>query len=135
MQQKLEADDINTEFITLTLEEYNRNKINSDEIRIDGNLFDIKSLEEKNGNVFIKCLRDNDEEFILKEIKQLLCISGDEGSSPPPQIQQFFSLDYTLPCSGLLFLVPVSNQTFQQVTPASLMAGIKDICSPPPETV
>lgn len=133
MAEKLKSDKSSFELITLTVNEYQKSRINSKEIRHSGKMYDVKSLTVQDGVVSLIVMNDNEEATILQTITNLVSHTNFPNSPLPNQLHQLISLVYIPVFSEhLLFTPSLCVNTFH---PSKLKIASNDpeILSPPPK--
>lgn len=84
------------ELIILSPEEYQSVKVEEDEIKVDGNMYDIAWVEEENQTVRVFCLHDKGEDNLLAFMNKILTVPLKDGKVPH-QILKFISLSFIVP--------------------------------------
>ena len=133
IQEALNDTETHFQKITLTYPAYLQSKIKSDEICVDGKMYDVKSMIIKDNKVELLVIHDSDEEKILKKIKAFFNNSTPENSKLPVQLQQLLTLNYL--CQGpiKLFFIPlVVFRAFHFIN-RNLSMNDSDIPYPPPK--
>lgn len=129
--------DSNTRFqkLELSLSDFQKSKINSDEIFFQGKMYDVKSVQVSGNIVNLLVINDKDEDSILKKIDNFLNTTQKDNSKLPYQLQQLLSLNYLSPYSVNFFFIPsLSITTFHSLN-LNLISNDSDTSSPPPESV
>lgn len=138
MSEKLnqESDIVKFQKIEISKSEYHKNKIDNNEIYIQGKLYDIKTIIYTPTSVILFACNDNLEEEIINHIRDFFSESGSASipSKTKHLLTDLFSLIYVLfddlikintPLQGFLFnfsSLKVNDYTFTS-----------DITTPPPE--
>ena len=117
--------------ISLSLTDF-KEKINENEILIDGRLYDVNSFSIKGNTVQLLVISDEKEENILEKIKELTT-NTTKHSSFPEQMLQLLTLTYILPDSTHKFgLQQISQQKYTQLC-ANVFSVTGEVSSPPPK--
>jgi len=135
MKYELKNNSERLEKLILTINEYSKNKVNSDEVFLDGKMYDIKSKKIVNGNVELMAIHDSEEEGIIQKIKQLVRNTGIPDSNLPSQLNQLISMVY-LPTSNeqLKFIPDITKNIFLQFD-SFIHSSFSTVFSPPPEVI
>lgn len=133
MHRLLENKDAHFQRMVLDIETYKRSKVNSKEILLDGEMYDIKSLTFSDNNVELLVLHDKHEGSILKKIQLLLRTSSEQNSSIPNYLIQLIGLFYLSSFSEFIF----NDFSYSNINYFSGEDFFKSHCSkincPPPE--
>jgi hypothetical protein len=135
MQQTLNNSKTKFQKITLSLSEYQKSKINSHEISINGKMYDVKSVNILENNVKLLVINDSKEENILQKIKDFTNRTNQPNSDLPNQLQQLLSLNYLSPEIKHFFFIPVFSINLFRQPNLNLVSNDSDIPSPPPKLV
>ena len=84
------------ELITLSVNEYQKAKVEEHEIKVGGKMYDIARIVEKNGNVLVYCLHDKAEDSLLAFLDKILKLPLKDKKTSP-QLVKFTLLSYILP--------------------------------------
>jgi len=84
------------ELIKLSFTEYQKAKIEEHEIRVEGKMYDIARVEEKNGVILVYCLHDKAEDNLLAFLDKILTLPLKDKKAPP-QLIKFVSLSFIVP--------------------------------------
>jgi hypothetical protein len=120
------------EKVTLTISEYKKFRIHSNEIVFDGKMYDVKTASVKNNTVELLVINDNEEEFILKKIKYAIKNSGLPDGKLPIQLIKLISLFYLSPFTEHAFLSLALVVTVFYSLNSDILIGDSDIPYPPP---
>lgn len=94
MAQRLESSNGPFEKLLLTVSEFEKSRIDAKEIRLNGRMYDIKSVTVTADSVEIYAIHDLEEEDIMEKIKQLVKNTCSPHVKIPPHLQQLISLVY-----------------------------------------
>ena len=135
MQQAISDDRVKTETITLPLYLYNTDKVSSNEIVINGKLYDIKSISVIDGNAIIEVVNDTAEEKVVKNISAVLDdVDKKTDNNLPNGMINLLTLDYILPPQIKLVVYSSYKETHYLYYSKSLVSRTADILVPPPRT-
>src|SRR5688572_20541555 len=81
------------ELIILSPAEYQSAKVEDDEIKVDGNMYDIAWVEIKEEKVFVHCLHDSAEDNLLAFLNKILS-QPLKDKDVPTGVLQFWSLNF-----------------------------------------
>jgi hypothetical protein len=133
MSERLENSNSVFEKFTLSKSDYENSLINSDEILLNGNMYDIKSAELKGDSVELQALCDLEEEDILEDIKNLIKSTRLPIKDLPYKFQKLISLIYITPFSdSKLFIPSIDIFISGQFIPDTVSRNTS-IFIPPPE--
>ena len=134
-EMQLVLDDNNTEFqrITLSYSDYHKYKLSNNELSINGDMYDIKSVSMVNNQVILLAVHDHTEEEIIEKINKLLNNTNTRKSQLPDQLQQLLSLNYLVESITQIFLSPLSFNCIFYFDDPDLVSNDKVILSPPPQ--
>jgi hypothetical protein len=103
----------------------------NEEFRFQQELYDVVSIEKKNGTIEILCLKDNNENQLENQLNEIHKLNKTNSSKSSQNTLKFFSLFY-------LQKNQVSNIKFSTSQPrphlfsSDLLVAFFDIQSPPP---
>ena len=119
------------ELIVLSPAEYKKAKVEEHEIKVDGKMYDIAWIVEKNGKVLVHCLHDAAEDNLLAFLDKILSLPLKD-KNVPSGVLQFMSLNF-LP-THWNFLTPEFQKTQSFTHYAEMLSLFKNaIASPPPK--
>jgi hypothetical protein len=139
VQAKMNAlfEDDETDYVKmiLSLDDYLKSKVHSKEIRVQGEMYDVKSVTYSGNQVELMVIHDKHEGNILKRIKKLLSHSNEQKSNTTDHVLQLTGFYYTLPPSKD---APEPRQTgvneFISFN-SSFTSFISELNTPPPEMI
>lgn len=80
--------------LDLTVDQYQRLRVGEDEVKVEGRMYDIATLEIKGDRVVIYALHDSDEDSLLAFLDAVIT-RGQEDTQPFPQgLLAFAALQY-----------------------------------------
>jgi hypothetical protein len=132
MSEKLINGNASFEKVTLTVSEYKKYRIHSNEILFNGKMYDVKTATVKNNTVELLVIHDNEEEFILKKIKYAVKNSGLPDGKLPIQLFKLISLIYLPPFSEHILFDSSSTTNIFHQSNSNVFTGDSDIPFPPP---
>ncbi len=125
----------NTRFdiLSILLSDF-KNKINENEISINGKLYDISSFVIKGTTVQLVVVNDEKEEGILKKIKELIT-GTNKHSQLPTKLLHLLVLNYILPHSTFKFKLPQLTQQKCFSYCCKIISVSAEVSSPPPKFI
>ena len=133
MHEKLNCNSTSFEKITLTVTEYQKSRVDENEISFKGRMYDVKSALVSNGSVELLVINDPEEENILVKIKHFLNNPGTPGSKHPNQLHQLTSLSYLPSYTGILLFDQLPGTSIFHHAPLNFVSNKLEILSPPPK--
>lgn len=91
------------DLLKLSVEEYQRAKVEEHEIKVEGKMYDIARVEKQGDLLLVYCIHDEAEDNILAFLDKILSTPLKD-KSVPTGVLQFFSLNYLPACWN--FLIP-----------------------------
>ena len=82
MKERMNLDETKFETMLLSVADYHRSIVNSHEITIGGEMYDVKTVKYVQGKVELKLIHDKHEGNIIKKIKYLSLIHISEPTRP-----------------------------------------------------
>ena len=121
------------DILYLTPEEFAKSRINSREIRVCGEMYDIKKIDTIDKKLVIKAFRDDAEENILSAIKEFLKKTNTTKEQLPLEIQQMMEMTYLASFLKILqpYLSPAKNEYAHHHYQILILNA--DIPTPPPK--
>lgn len=119
--------------LTLSLNDFQKSKINAHEIAIDGKMYDIKSVKFTSGQVEFLAIRDIKEESILKVINKIIGFNQGNDDKIPNQLLVLLSMVYLTPDTFHSFFFQKNNFVHDVFLIPSICSCPQEIFSPPPE--
>ncbi len=133
MHRLLEGKDTHFQRMVLSVETYKRSKINSKEILLDGEMYDIKSLSFSGGDVELLVIHDKHEGGVLKKMQLLLKNGSEQNSKVPTYLIKLISLFYLNSFIEFCFDDLVYSSIIFNSGPELFTSFSSEISSPPPE--
>jgi hypothetical protein len=117
----------------LTDEELKAALVNSHEARIQGHLYDIRSLEKTAGSNRLTVCADEEEDGILKHIAALFSSGSSDAKTPDASLSLFYAFDFFE--SHNLNMPPFiqSANELRFINTALIPSASIPVSSPPPE--
>ena len=135
MRQTLNSNKTQFQKITLSLSDYQKNKINAHEISIKGKMYDVKSTHISGDSLELLVVNDSKEENILEKIKEFKQETSGQNHSLHNQLKQLLSLTYLSPnTDGIFIISSLSMHLFPHPNLNTISSHIA-ISTPPPEFV
>lgn len=95
-QEKLEK-------FSMSLEEFNKVRIDEHEIKVEGRMYDIARIEQDHQRVIVYAVHDEAEDNLLSFLDEIAKRPLQDKKSPPSQILQFIGLTFLPPANALLY--------------------------------
>ncbi len=128
------ADNTKTfEELTLTLAAYKQAKAGANELILNGEMYDVKSVTIDDDCVTLFVLHDRDEENVSRKIRNFLHGEKQSGQNLPVQVQQLLSMKYLPPEHTVFKYFPIRNSFTFSFIGMTKPASDPDIPSPPPK--
>jgi hypothetical protein len=121
------------EKLILSISEYRNSLINSRELYVRGNLYDVKSVNIIGDKVELLVINDLKEKILLQEIKDFLQKSNQSKKELPDKLQKFLSINYLAADEGQLIYFPSFSCNFYLCHNPGTLTEESDIPSPPPK--
>ncbi len=117
--------------LTLTREEFNKSDRDDHEVSVNGKMYDIARIVEKNEMVLIYALHDEAEDNLLAFLNEMVERSSEDKKPVPSNLIQLLTLQFVLVENKVPAL---AEATIKHKTPYNtfLPAFISGIESPPP---
>lgn len=125
---------ISFEKLVLTIDEYNKSRLNSREISYKGKMYDVKSVNITTGKIELVVINDVKEKKLLEEIKGFLKKSNQSKNELPDQLQKFLSLNYVAANEGQLVYIPSFYSNIFNQPKNNISSDFPDNPSPPPKS-
>lgn len=135
MSEKLKSNKATFEKIMLSTSEFEKSKINKNEIFLNGKMYDVKSATVYGDIVELVVINDIEEENILVRIKNFVKNTSVPNNKNPDQLHQLISLIYLQPFSESLLFIPSFNINLFCQPKLNIVSNYPDILSPPPRLV
>lgn len=133
MQKILNDSRTNFEKITLSLTDFKKCKINSEEISLNGKMYDIKSVSIVGDKAELLVVNDTWEEEIVVHINKFFNRNNQPNTSDSKKLQQLLTMKYLSPANENFFLVPVFSIVIFPSLDYHCRSACFDIPSPPPK--
>jgi len=134
MKQKLNHEDSKFEKISLSLEDYRKSKVHSDEIELNGEMYDVKSVNYIGDRVELMVIHDKHETGIIKKIKSALKGGSENSTTIPSNYFKLLNLQYIIPDAYKLSF-PVTIKLIYCKSVDSLIENVIEVVSPPPRFI
>lgn len=124
--------DEDLELIILTPEEFKRARVEEHEIKVDGHMFDIARVVEKDSTLYVYGVYDRDEDNLIVFLDAVLNKAQADTRSLPQVIIKFITLIFIIPDSDFTIgstLISTAITTHCIVPYESL----RSLISPPPK--
>lgn len=134
MQHALQKNIIEYEKLNLSIIEFNKYKVDKNELCINGKMYDIKSAAFYSDKVELIVVNDIEEEFIINAITDLMDSDNKQNKEFPDQIIKLLSFCYIPVLNNFEFL---SQQVIQKKIAINCdfpKSHIPEIPSPPPKS-
>jgi hypothetical protein len=133
MRLALNSDESSFEKLILNIAEYRKSRVNSTEIYLNGNLYDVKSVIITGDTAELIVINDVKEKILLDALKDFLKKSNQSKKELPDQLQKLLAINYIVTDDDELIYIPsfYSNVFYQHAS--SIFPNFLDIPSPPPK--
>lgn len=127
--------DEDLELIILTPEEFKRARVEEHEIKVDGNMFDIARIVEKDSKLYVYGVYDEDEDNLLSVLDAVLNNLQNDSAQTPPSFS-LFSVLHFLPVQFEYNLTSLPERSLSHTYyTTSFFNFIAIIDSPPPRSI
>jgi hypothetical protein len=133
MKRKILENSIHLQQLTLPKDVFIQSKYSSNEVLLEGKLYDLKSWSVSGDKVIINVIRDQGEEQIIKAVKDTLKTNTTQSNGLLVKLVSLIFLDYTYPSS---FRNSVLYYPIQKIIPflsEVIQSRCADILTPPPK--
>jgi len=137
MKERMNHDETKFETMILSIDDYQRSIVDQHEIKVGGEMYDVKSVRYVQDKVELTVIHDKHEGNIIKKIKYALESNSDNPSTLPIKSIKLISLQYLLPSEYVklrINLFPTIVRNFHNDV-YSLTAISLEVISPPPQIV
>ena len=136
MVQTIEKKETKLSTIRLTIETFNKSKINAKEIFYQGKLYDIKSVKIENNIAELLVFNDTKEEIILEHIKSLSAnTDSNQQKNYPAELVKLFTVAFVCPTNDVSF-TPQESAVITFFSYCEPLVSISEkIIFPPPKLV
>jgi hypothetical protein len=132
MKQSLNSNTCKFQKIILSFDVYQKCKINSNEIKINDKLYDIKSIKTSGSNIELLVMNDSKEENILAKIAEFTNNVPHSNNAIANNLKQLLSLNYIpLEANNGSFIYP-STVVKILFSITSVISNFPEIPTPPP---
>ena len=121
--------------LTLTVPDFKKSKVGSNEIYFNGKMYDIKSISFIGDSVKLKAIDDVEEKKIVDIINALSNNMNDSNRKLPLQIHYLTLLKYISSNYNLSITIPSSQINIFYSSVFDLESTKPDIKTPPPQLV
>ncbi len=121
------------EELTLSLSAYQLAKTGAYDLAINGEMYDVKSIDFDDDCVTLVVYHDQEEENIIRKIRNFLCADKHSGQKLPVQVQQLLSMKYLQPERSIFISIPLPHLFTFSFIVMNRPASDPDIPSPPPK--
>ena len=119
----------------LSIENYRKSRVDSKEILVQGEMYDVKSVTYSGDHVELMVIHDKHEGNILKRITKFLTHSKEHKSNTTDHILQLIGFYYTLPSSKDV-VEPCETRVNKFISFKSHFTSfILELNTPPPELI
>jgi hypothetical protein len=119
--------------MTLSLDEYRQSRVNENEICLNGNMYDIKSLQISGDEVKLIAFKDAKEKRLIERISALKSESEENGGNFQEDIQSLFAFNYISTAESFTKILEYSDIPFSVSLNKTVVSHIPDTESPPPK--
>ncbi|HRJ30613.1 MAG TPA: hypothetical protein PLV21_01520 [Cyclobacteriaceae bacterium] len=127
--------DEDLELIILTPEEFKRARVEEHEIKVDGNMFDIARIVEKDLKLYVYGVYDEDEDNLLSVLDAVLNNLQNDSAQTPPSFS-LFSVLHFLPVQFEYSLTSLPERSLSHTYyTTSFFNFFAIIDSPPPRSI
>ncbi|MBX2961300.1 MAG: hypothetical protein KF687_02240 [Cyclobacteriaceae bacterium] len=127
--------DEDLELVILTPAEFKQARVEEHEIKVDGNMFDIARVVEKDSKLYVYGVYDEDEDNLLSLLNAVVNNLQNDSAQTPPSFSFFSVLQY-LPVQFDYHLTSLPEKSLSRpYYNKSFVNFISTIDSPPPKSV
>ena len=132
MERALNEDKADLQKMTLSLIELENARVGSNEISLNGKMYDVKSITTKGDFAELLVLEDSEEGGVIETIKRIAKGETTGGNPISTQLQKYFSLVYLPSLNNQDFEITFSEITFFIGHNRFIPAADLETLSPPP---
>ncbi len=132
MEESLNNKETIFQNLSLSLNDFQKDKVNDHEVSINGKMYDIKSINIKGNKVELLAVNDIKEESIIEKINRSLNNGDQQNQELPNHIFKILTLFYISPTTGYNFLFQVKRQHILPSFCEIIISHKSGISSPPP---
>jgi hypothetical protein len=103
-----------------------------EEFRYKQELYDVVSIENKGGDLIIRCLKDNDENTLEKQVNEIHSLDKNNSSKPTHNSVKTFSVFY-LQQNNIIELLENHKLILLPLFSSELITQIVETLQPPPD--
>ena len=122
------------EILVMRQEDFNKARVEEDEMEVLGKMYDIARIKESGDTVIVYALQDAAEDNLLAFMDGVVKRPLQDKTSPPAQILQFISLTFLPPAQQPLFFLEACAVTADTYYFFSDFCCPLSIESPPPRS-
>lgn len=119
------------ETFIVTLEEYQKIRVNDFDVKIDGKMYDHSRPKFENGKIILLARHDKGEDDLISFLTEIVNSAEEDKDSVPSQLLSFFSLTYLSP-RPLLLAASTDQKELFDCYHSILLTPHLTIESPPP---
>ncbi len=135
MQELLSDRKSEFEKLHMSLEVYEKSKVNSHEILFANTMYDVKSVKIIGECVFLSVLADHEEGNIIQKIKNYFAVSNKQENKIPDNLCKFFTVVYILPGMNFSYFVQENyNNVFKSFF-IKFLCFNPEVLTPPPKEI
>lgn len=120
------------EIFELSLEEYQKIKINDHEVRIDGKMYDHSTPKFEKGKIILFAKHDQAEDNLISLLSEIANRAANDNQPVPSSLMNFLSLQF-IPVSTLQMFSPCESINMTDNYHANLVWQYYPIDAPPPK--
>ncbi len=132
MEESLNNKETIFQKLSLSLNDFQKDKINDHEVSINGKMYDIKSISIKKNKVELLAVNDLKEESIIEKINRSLNDGNQQNQELPNHLFKLLTLFYISPATDRNFLFQQKQQNIWQSLYEIIISHEPGISSPPP---
>jgi hypothetical protein len=133
MRLALNSDESSFEKLILNIAEYRKSRVNSTEIYLNGNLYDVKSVIITGDTAELIVINDLKEKILLDSLKDFLKKSNQSKKELPDQLQKLLAINYIATDPGRIIFIPSHCFNIIYHAELAIYSEPSDIPSPPPK--
>ena len=122
------------EILVMRQEDFNKARVEEDEMEVLGKMYDIARIKESGDTVIVYALQDAAEDNLLAFMDEVVKRPQQDKNSPPAQILQFIFLTFLPPAQQPLLFLEACAATANTYYVSSNFCCHLSIESPPPRS-
>ena len=126
MAQMIESEEASFEYLALSLDEFEKCRIDRKEILYRGNMYDIKSKEIIGDSIHLTVINDIREKEVIARIKSLAAQNNPQTRDLPARVIKLFTITFLVP-------EPFTQENFRDASENIFPCRSGDYHSVPPE--